>query len=71
MIKSLLDDKRSATVLSCIIGFGFALMFRRVCYGNQCIVIKGPPTDKTKNSVYQTNDMCVQYKPYAVQCTKK
>lgn len=68
MIKSLLDNKNSAVAISCIIGFGFALMFRRVCYGNQCIVIKGPPTEKTKDTVYKTSNNCVQYKAYPVKC---
>jgi hypothetical protein len=68
MLKSLLDNKTSAAILSAIIGFGFALMFRRVCYENQCVVIKGPATKKTSETIYQTSDMCVKYTPTAVKC---
>lgn len=68
MIGNMLDNKALANLVSCIIGFGFAIMFRKICKDGKCVVIRGPPMDKTKATIYKTEGRCVKYTPYPVKC---
>ena len=66
--ESIFNHKYASILTSCVIGFGFALMFRRVCNGAGCVIIRRHPGYSTENVVYKTGDKCAMYKPVAVEC---
>ena len=70
LIKSM-NSETGRIVVSVIWGLGLAALFRRVCVGRNCIVIKGPNPKKIQNKIYKYNNSCYKYTPYATKCGKK
>ena len=68
MLTEVFKTKESLILLSVILGFGLAAMFRKVCKGQTCIVIKGPPMKEIHNTIYRIDDSCYKYKPVATKC---
>ncbi len=64
------NTKTGQVLLSIIWGLGLATMFRRVCTGRNCIVIRGPPSNLVSNTIYGYKDKCYSYTPYISQCNK-
>lgn len=58
------------TLLSLLVGFGIAAIFRPLCNGPDCVVIRGPPVNDIRGSVYQIGKQCVEFKPKAIACPK-
>jgi hypothetical protein len=59
-----------ATVLSFVLGVGLAAMFRPVCKGPECVVVRGPPVQDIRDAVYQFGTKCVEFKPRPMECPK-
>lgn len=60
-----------ATVISALIGFGIAAMFRPLCKGPECVILRGPPVTEMRNAVYQFGSKCVEFQTKTVECPKK
>ncbi len=58
------------TLLSLLLGFGIAAIFRPLCNGPDCVVIRGPPVNDIRGSVYQIGKQCVEFKPKPIACPK-
>jgi hypothetical protein len=58
------------TLISFILGFGIIAIFRPVCKGPDCVVLRGPPVSDIRGSVYQFGTKCVEFLPKAVECPK-
>ena len=65
---SWLEHKNTATLLSCVIGFGLAALFRPMCRGPDCLVLRGPPLSEIRNAVFQIGSKCQEFSPKAVEC---
>ncbi len=59
-----------AALVSFMIGFGIAAMFRPMCKGSDCIVIHGPPVKDVIDKVYQMGERCVEFTTEVVPCPK-
>jgi hypothetical protein len=57
-----------AAILSFIIGLGIAAMFRPMCKGPECVIIRGPPIQDIRDSVYQFGSKCVEFKTKPMEC---
>jgi hypothetical protein len=57
-----------AAVVSFLIGFGIAAMFRPVCRGSDCIVLHGPPVRDVVDKVYQMGEKCVEFSTEVIEC---
>lgn len=57
-----------AVLISFVLGVGLAAMFRPVCKGPECVVIRGPPVQDIRDAVYQFGAKCVEFKPKTVEC---
>jgi len=55
-------------LLSIILGFGLASLFRTVCKDKNCIIFKAPPIEDMKNKVFRYDNKCYKYKPTMVKC---
>lgn len=71
MISNLLKSKEGVIVVSIILGLGLASLFRQVCNGPHCVVVKGPNSDEISNHVYKISDDCFKYVPKVVDCESK
>jgi hypothetical protein len=72
MIKweTFLNQPGVMTLLSLLMGFGIAAMFRPLCNSPDCMVIRGPPVNDVRGSVYQFGKQCVEFTPKAIACPK-
>ena len=68
MLTEVFTTKESLILLSIVLGFGLAAMFRKVCKGQTCIVINGPPMKEIHNIIYRIDDTCYKYTPVATKC---
>lgn len=69
MITEILDSKIGQIVISIILGLGLATIFRKVCTGNSCVVIKSPSSEDINKYYYKINQDCFKYNPVPVPCT--
>ncbi len=60
-----------ATLISFMLGVGIAAMFRPICKGPECLLVRGPPIQEIRDVVYQFGAKCVEFKPRAVECPKE
>jgi hypothetical protein len=56
-------------MMSLILGFGLASLFRAVCKDNNCLTFYAPPIDELKEKIYKSKDKCVQYVPVPTKCS--
>ena len=63
--------KTGKIIMSILLGFGLATLFRKVCEHKNCMFFYAPPLENFKNKVYKLNNKCVKYVPIATKCTKE
>lgn len=68
---SVMDKPIVATVISALIGFGIAAMFRPLCKGPECVILRGPPVNDVRNAVYQFGSKCIEFQTKPIQCPAK
>jgi hypothetical protein len=64
-----LHTDRGKIIMSIILGFGLASLFRTVCKDNNCVTFHAPPLDEFKDKIYKNNDKCVKYVAVASKCS--
>lgn len=70
MISNFLENKFGQIVISIILGFGLATIFRKMCKDNNCIVIQGPKVSDINKYFYKIDEDCYKYTPYVTPCQK-
>jgi hypothetical protein len=60
-IRRLLYNPYSSIVISVILGFGLATLFRKSCSLRGCYVFKGPSMENIEGKTFQMGNKCYQY----------
>lgn len=60
-LKALINSSKGKVILSIILGFGIATLFRESCKDRNCLVFHAPSMKKIKNKVFSYNDQCYVY----------
>ena len=63
-----IENKNVAILVSCVLGFGLAAIFRPVCKGPDCVILRGPPIAQIRNVVYQIGSKFHEFSPKATEC---
>ena len=66
------NSKTGKTIMSILLGFGLASLFRSVCSKNDCLNFHAPSLDKIKDKIYKSStsaNKCVKYVPVATKCS--
>jgi hypothetical protein len=69
-----IHTKTGKIVMSMLLGFGLASLFRVVCKNKECMIFSAPPLDTIQDNIYKTtNGKCVKYNKVGTKCdsTKK
>ena len=66
-----MKSKYGPILISIILGFGLATIFRRVCHGDGCVVIQSPDIDDIKKNTYRYGESCYKYTPHATPCARR
>ena len=69
--KRILKSEYGIKLLSIVLGLGLATLFRKVCKGRNCMVFKGPPMEKVKNTIYKILKLDIIYKKLKSKLNKK
>lgn len=67
-MSKLLHTTNGRYILSAILGFGLATIFRTVCKDKNCLIFKAPPLDQIDNKVYKFQDKCYKYTNVSKAC---
>lgn len=70
-VNEIVNSKYGSIIISSILGLGLAALFRRVCEGKQCVVIKSPNYEDIQKYYYKIQNECYKYIPETVPCSKK
>lgn len=71
MVEDFVNNDKGKIFISIIWGLGLATLFRKVCKGRKCMVIKGPKPEEMDNKVYKFDEKCYLYKAQNTTCKKK
>jgi hypothetical protein len=56
-------------MMSILLGFGLASLFRTVCKGAGCLQFYAAPLDEIKDKIYKNGKKCVTYNPVYSKCS--
>lgn len=69
-LSNLLESKNGKIIISILLGFGLATLFRAACKGRNCYIQHAPPLEEIEGKVYKHGDKCYQYKLSPTKCDK-
>jgi len=55
-------------IMSVILGFGLATLFRTVCSGKNCVLSKAPPLADIQDKIFKHQDKCFKFTPITTKC---
>jgi hypothetical protein len=58
-------------LMSILLGFGLATLFRQVCVGKKCINYYAPPVAEIDGEIYKFDHECYKLQKNAVKCDTK
>ena len=70
MINNFLNSKNGRILISIVWGLGLAALFRKVCKGRNCLIVRGPHPMQVTNKIYKFNNKCYRYSTQNISCKK-
>jgi len=71
LIDKFISSTKGRIIISIIWGLGLATMFRKVCKGRNCIVLKGPDPKELNGKIYNFDGKCYQFNSIVTSCKNK
>jgi hypothetical protein len=71
MLKNILKamhTEKGRYAISIILGLGIASLFRKVCSGRNCIILKAPDMEEVQKTIYAYNNKCYKFKEQSSKC---
>lgn len=65
------NSRQGKYLMSIILGLGLATLFRTVCKGSQCRIMKAPPMEEIDGQIYKFDDKCYEMKTKNITCDSK
>lgn len=67
-IKRLLYSKYSKYIISFVLGFGLATLFRKICKDKSCYKFKSPKIESFFKKFFEFDNDCISYSAKPVKC---
>ena len=67
-IKKWIHSETSKYIISIILGLGLSTLFRKECFGDNCIVFTSPPINELEKEMYLYGKKCYTYKSNSELC---
>jgi hypothetical protein len=58
-------------LMSILLGFGLASLFRAICKDKDCIIFHAPPLEELKDKIYKHDNKCYKYISKSATCDKR
>tara|TARA_B100001287_G_C22586978_1_gene483779 strand:- start:812 stop:1057 length:246 start_codon:yes stop_codon:yes gene_type:complete len=71
IIKKIFMSDFGGILISILLGFGLASLFRKTCKGKECFVFKGPPLDEVKDQIFEHEKECYLFNEHSIKCGNK
>lgn len=55
-------------LMSVLLGFGLATLFRTICKDKNCLLFKAPHMDEIEDKVFKFHDKCYKYTHISKKC---
>ena len=66
-----IKTKTGRALMSILLGFGLATLFRKVCKGKSCVTNYACPVEEMHDKIFKYNKKCYKYTPNNAKCNKK
>lgn len=70
-LDKLLHTQSGRYLMSILLGFGLATLFRSTCKGKNCIVFNAPPLEEVDDKIFRFNQKCYRYNYKMETCNEK
>jgi len=70
-LSKFLHTSSGRILMSILLGFGLASLFRTVCKDKNCIIFEAPPLDEIDGKIYKYQDKCYKYNSVSTKCDPK
>jgi hypothetical protein len=70
-LDKLLHTQSGKYLMSILLGFGLATLFRVTCKGKNCLLFKAPPLEEVEDKIFKFNDKCYTYHYKMESCNSK
>ena len=70
-LSKFIETSTGKFLMSILLGFGLATLFRKVCKGKECIVYYAPPINEIENKIYKFDYICYKFEKNATTCNSK
>ena len=67
-MNKVLKNKYGTILIIVIWGLGLSALFRKICKGRNCIVVKAVNPRQVKNKIFKHDNQCYQYTPEIIKC---
>lgn len=68
-LEKFVHTDRGKMIMSVLLGFGLASLFRTVCKDKNCLIFHAPPLADFKDKIYKTGNKCFKYNSVATKCS--
>jgi hypothetical protein len=68
-LSKFLKTETGKIIMSILLGFGLATLFRKICKGDNCVVFYAPPLDEIENKIFKQDGKCYQYNLVSTKCS--
>ena len=69
-LSKFLHTESGRIIMSMILGFGLATIFRMTCKDRSCIIFKAPEMDEIEDKIFKHNGSCYKYKYTTHKCNE-
>ena len=66
--KKFLYTQNGKYIMSMLLGFGLASLFRTICKEKNCLKFYAPPLEKIDEKIYNYENKCYKYVPILSKC---
>lgn len=70
-LEKFIHSQSGKFIMSIILGFGLATLFRQMCSGKDCLRFYAPPLEEIDEQTYKFDDKCFKLHKTAVKCDTK
>jgi len=58
-------------LMSILLGFGLASLFRTICKNKECQIFRAPPLEQFNDKIYKSDGKCVKYSYVTTKCNPR
>ena len=69
-LEKFVHTKTGKCIMSILLGFGLASLFRRVCKDKQCLIFNAPHLNQIQDKIHKYGNKCYTYVPESTKCSK-